>query len=124
MDCEKRIYAAGDDWYMVTDYTWLIANPKDSGLLCIPCLEKRLKRKLDFDDLILCHANIENTYTRKIIKKVILNYEAKLKKGGMELASLSLIPKRTVKQNTKIDLRGKKNTKKFIHFLKACGLLD
>jgi hypothetical protein len=90
-------------------------NPKDKGFLCIPCLEKRLKRKLDFDDLTLCRNNIENTYTRKIIKKTISNYELNLRKGGKELASASFLTRKRIKRGTKIDLK-KKNTLKFIHF--------
>ena len=42
--------------------------------------EKRMKRKLKFEDLTLCPVNISNPYTRFIIKKYINDYENKVMK--------------------------------------------
>ena len=38
-----------------------------SGFLCIPCLEKRMGRKLIKEDLLLAPCNIYNPYTQKIM---------------------------------------------------------
>lgn len=45
MDCgidTNEIY----EYYGVYDHVWLLANPAKDGMLCVGCLEKRLRRRL------------------------------------------------------------------------------
>jgi hypothetical protein len=39
-----------NEYYTVHDEVWLLANPQDSGMLCIGCLEMRLGRVLTSAD--------------------------------------------------------------------------
>lgn len=39
-----------DHYYMIHDELWLSVNPNSEGMLCYPCLEERLGRKLTYDD--------------------------------------------------------------------------
>jgi hypothetical protein len=47
-DCGVNTSRVGE-WYMVHDHVWLAAMPDDRGILCIPCLERRLGRPLEWD---------------------------------------------------------------------------
>ena len=38
------------EYYLLKDSVWLVANPDYAGMLCIECCERRLGRKLVFDD--------------------------------------------------------------------------
>ena len=52
LDCNIHT-GESDEYYMVIDEVWLLANPADHGMLCIGCLENRLQRELvpsDFTD--------------------------------------------------------------------------
>ena len=52
MDCQVDTGEI-NEYYMVHDEVWLFANPNDSGILCVGCLEMRLGRELassDFPD--------------------------------------------------------------------------
>lgn len=40
----------GREYYMVLDDIWLAVNPKDKGMLCIGCVEKKLGRDLERAD--------------------------------------------------------------------------
>jgi hypothetical protein len=54
-DCKVDTLAI-DEYYMVTDEVWEMANPQRRGMLCIGCLEDRLGRQLtasDFTDVPL-----------------------------------------------------------------------
>ena len=59
LDCRKDT-AKLDEYYMVRHDVWQAANPKIKGMLCIGCLEKRLKRKLDQPDFMWCDLNLMN----------------------------------------------------------------
>jgi hypothetical protein len=69
-----------NEYYMVHDKVWLEANPVDSGMLCISCLENRLGRqltKMDFTDCPLNQMNLVNGSDRlkdrmKLDKSVLL----------------------------------------------------
>ncbi|WP_040478854.1 hypothetical protein [Mariniradius saccharolyticus] len=65
-DCGK--YARKkDEFYMLKDELWQ-AHGVGKGLLCIPCMERRLGRPLQPDDLQDVPANtLGNPYTRKIL---------------------------------------------------------
>lgn len=39
-----------DNYYMVHDSLWKQAHPNGSGMLCLPCLEKRVGRRLVMSD--------------------------------------------------------------------------
>ncbi len=45
LDCQRDTRRLGE-YYMVLDHVWEKANPKKKGMLCVACLEKRLRRKL------------------------------------------------------------------------------
>jgi hypothetical protein len=49
VDCGACTNCNGE-YYMVHDEVWLEANPKGRGMLCIGCLELRLRRLLTKDD--------------------------------------------------------------------------
>jgi hypothetical protein len=56
LDCGVDTHAAGD-YYMVTDEVWHEANPGDTGMLLVACLEQRLGRTLTHRDFTLCSLN-------------------------------------------------------------------
>ena len=49
LDCERNTCLI-DEYYMVHKKLWLLANPKDVGMLCIVCLENRIGRTLSSSD--------------------------------------------------------------------------
>lgn len=50
VDCHVDTFAI-NEYYMVTDAVWLsVVSTKQDGMLCIGCLENRLRRKLVPDD--------------------------------------------------------------------------
>lgn len=79
IDCKRLTSKYRKDYYMVNEYVWKKYGV-EKNMLCIKCLEKRMKRKLKFEDLTLCPVNISNPYTRFIIKKYINDYENKVMK--------------------------------------------
>lgn len=56
MDCTVDTLAI-DEYYMVTDGVWELANPQRCGMLCIGCLEKRLGRTLTAADFTAAPIN-------------------------------------------------------------------
>lgn len=47
LDCTRSCNQDGlNEYYMVHSAVWLEANPNNKGMLCIGCLEARLKRRL------------------------------------------------------------------------------
>ena len=46
-----------DEYYMVTDGVWELANPQRRGMLCIGCLENRLGRQLTASDFTAAPIN-------------------------------------------------------------------
>jgi len=56
LDCETCTNCTGE-YYMVHDHVWLSANPRDHGMLCIWCLERRLGRVLTKDDFTAAPVN-------------------------------------------------------------------
>lgn len=49
-DCPTEI--CFDNYYMVHDSLWKQAHPNVQGMLCLPCLEKRVGRRLVMGDFI------------------------------------------------------------------------
>ncbi len=49
MGCKENTHYI-DEYYMVTKKVWTKAVPEIKGMLCIGCLEKRIKRKLTYKD--------------------------------------------------------------------------
>ncbi len=39
-----------DEYYTLNDKLWRVANPQNHGMLCIGCLESRIKRTLTCED--------------------------------------------------------------------------
>jgi hypothetical protein len=56
LDCNVDTDASGD-YYMVQRKLWLRARPEDHGMLCLDCLEKRIRRPLVRGDFTLCVVN-------------------------------------------------------------------
>ncbi len=53
-----------DEYYMVHDHVWLASRlPKDGGMLCIGCLERRIGRKLTPSDFRIAPIN-QGFFTR------------------------------------------------------------
>jgi len=49
MDCSKDTYAS-EEFYMLWYRVWRSINYKIEGMLCLACVEKRLKRELTSKD--------------------------------------------------------------------------
>lgn len=79
-DCKEIVLFGSKDYFMVNNDVWEKYGVRQE-LLCVGCFEKRMGRKLRYDDLTLCLLNIINPYTRGIIKNFILDYERKLELG-------------------------------------------
>lgn len=58
IDCKVNTSKIGEH-YFIKDSIWLSVAPK-KGMLCIGCLEKRLKRKLTKNDFTPCYINNPN----------------------------------------------------------------
>ncbi len=59
LDCGLDTFALGE-YYMVEDDVWLasgLGREEGAGLLCIGCLEWRLRRRLDWSDFPLYPVN-------------------------------------------------------------------
>jgi hypothetical protein len=61
LDCKADTIT---EYYMVKDIIWLKANPKRKGMLCINCLEKRLKHRLTSEDFTGCPLNKKNVFQK------------------------------------------------------------
>lgn len=47
-DCPKD--TLGGDYYMINNELWSRVHPNQAGMLCLPCLEKRVGRRLQLSD--------------------------------------------------------------------------
>ena len=65
----EKVSGKMNNYYMTTKEVWDFAtNSNRKVMLCIPCLEKRLGRKLSGSDLHICEVNlIMNDYTRPLL---------------------------------------------------------
>jgi hypothetical protein len=61
------------EYYVVTDEIWMAANPDRAGMLCIGCLEKRIRRRLTPADFIDCPLNTDSGPLRFSKSKRLLN---------------------------------------------------
>ena len=93
-DCEKDTSLDKKDYYMVYPSVWNeyglgggnchlsdsggVIEPKETGLLCMDCLEKRMVRKLVYSDILLCPVTFENPYTKKIILNFFASFNIKI----------------------------------------------
>jgi hypothetical protein len=79
-DCGKDTMVDDKDYYMVKHQVWNkygLGEGEDDepeqvdindGMLCMDCMETRIGRKLEFDDLLPCPLNgVLNPYTKNII---------------------------------------------------------
>lgn len=79
-DCGYNTILSNHDYYMVHDKNWNSVFPAEAGKLCVTCLEKRLGRKLVFEDFTDCPLNrIHNSLYRKLL---VLKH-SRLTKFGM-----------------------------------------
>lgn len=56
LDCQVDTGAIGEHYFIHTD-TWFQAHASKEGMLCIGCLEKRLKRRLTARDFPAVYIN-------------------------------------------------------------------
>jgi hypothetical protein len=56
MDCHIDTSKIGEHYFIKTNI-WLSVVKDNKGMLCISCLEKRLKRKLIKNDFTKCYIN-------------------------------------------------------------------
>lgn len=57
-DCSK--HTAGSDYYMIKHELWAQVHPNRYGMLCLSCLQARLGRRLEEDDLLPAAINHRN----------------------------------------------------------------
>ena len=74
LDCKKDTVKMLE-YYMVTPELWRtsVSEEESGGMLCIGCLEKRIKRKLDMGDFILCPLNLHNLFRQRKCSKRLWN---------------------------------------------------
>lgn len=66
-DCGKDTYKKQEDYYMVRHELWKVWGV---GMLCMSCMEDRLGRKLNSQDILKCPLAEEfNPYTKEILNK-------------------------------------------------------
>ena len=56
LDCNINTNKIGE-YYMINFKLWNKINPKDDGMICVGCVEKRLGRKLKRNDFTICPLN-------------------------------------------------------------------
>lgn len=67
-DCGKDTFKEDKDYYIVREEVWKQKGLNDSELLCMDCMESRIRRPLQVEDLTLCNLNtMMNPYTRQIL---------------------------------------------------------
>lgn len=59
-----------DEYYMVFDEVWLLANPARKGMLCIRCLEKRIGRELVSNDFTGAPVNFLPPYSNLLTSRL------------------------------------------------------
>lgn len=57
-DCNKSTFRSDYNYYMVKNELWAKAFGAGPGMLCIPCLEKRIGRELVIDDFAKVPLNV------------------------------------------------------------------
>ena len=66
--CGKDCSIHPQDYYMLRHELWFKINDSWKGMLCMDCVEKRLGRKLQEEDILVCPLTEEiNPYTRMIL---------------------------------------------------------
>jgi hypothetical protein len=65
IDCKKDTW---NEYYMLYSRVWKRANPSAKGMLCIRCVEKRLKRKLTPKDFTKFPINTLETKRTAILR--------------------------------------------------------
>lgn len=69
IDCGKNTFRSNIDYYMIHDHIWISIFGNDKGMLCIKCLEGRLKRLLTISDFIDAPINDENVFVQSLKSK-------------------------------------------------------
>jgi hypothetical protein len=63
LDCGADTHALGE-YFMCVEEVWLEAHPDDKGMLCVPCVERRLGRALVPEDFTDCPLNRRDDWSR------------------------------------------------------------
>lgn len=82
--CGKNCFLNPKDYYMLKDEVWREIHPKIAGMLCMDCVEIKLGRPINQNDILICPLTIlGNPYTAQILKgvherkKILLKYRTK-----------------------------------------------
>lgn len=68
--CGKNCLEGEHDYYMLNHDIWIQINGKKDGMLCMNCVEEKLGRKLEANDILPCYLTLfENEYTKDIMLK-------------------------------------------------------
>lgn len=65
LDCALDTLESGD-YYMVTEGLWQQAQQNLEGMLCLDCLQERIRRPLEGNDFIDCYVNDHNNRVRAL----------------------------------------------------------
>jgi hypothetical protein len=71
IDCGINTTTIGE-YYVVNDEVWTAAvcKPNQRGMLCIGCLEARLRRRLLPSDFVACPANFSNGKSPRLLSRL------------------------------------------------------
>ena len=118
MDCHKKIKGNTEDYYMVHDEIWEegVQSKDRIKLLCLDCLEKRLRRKLKVEDFTDYPINdVVKKIKSESINESLFFYKKILKNKYEKLISSITDYKFTVKVDKDFVITEKKKT----HFYKV-----
>lgn len=66
--CGKSCWDDEKDYYMLKDEVWKKIFKRKRGMLCMDCVEEKLGRKLQKEDIAICPLTTDiNPYTRSIL---------------------------------------------------------
>ena len=74
LDCKKDTCEL-DEYYMLKDNIWREANPRIKGMLCLDCVERRLKRKLHKKDFLPFQMNFNQARKCYKLWKILITGE-------------------------------------------------
>lgn len=62
LDCNTNTKIGDENYYMVLNSIWIkyVAEEDRGGMLCLKCLQNRMKRLLKYEDFTICPLNSNN----------------------------------------------------------------
>lgn len=67
LDCDVDTWSVGQ-YYSVTDELWASAVPEVKGMLCLPCLQKRIGRNLEVADFTSYPINLKCEHFMSLVE--------------------------------------------------------